>query len=259
MTDHKLHKTIGIIGGVGPYAGLDLKKKIFDNTITQGRDQDHLEVYLLSRPADIADRTAFLEGTIQENPAEGIFRTLKKLSLIGAHVMGIPCNTAHSPRIFNQVRQKIAEEHLDCELLNMIEETRSYLLSLYPGVKKVGLLGTQGTYQSGVYSEVFERDQRFSVITPESKEAKQNVHDAIYHPAFGIKAFSNPIRLDSIQLLVEEARKLAAAGAQVIIMGCTEIPLALNEQSFDLLPLIDPTNILARAMIQTAAADCLKA
>ena len=49
-------KTIGIVGGVGPYAGLDLMKKIFDNTEAR-HDQGHLDVLLVNSPRLIDDRT----------------------------------------------------------------------------------------------------------------------------------------------------------------------------------------------------------
>jgi aspartate racemase len=49
---------IGIVGGVGPLAGLDIFKKIIEETIAT-KDQDHIPVILSSQPQRIADRTAF--------------------------------------------------------------------------------------------------------------------------------------------------------------------------------------------------------
>ena len=54
-------KTIGVVGGVGPYAGLDLAKKIFDNTEAQ-HDQEHLDVLLVNSPRLINDRTAYFHN-----------------------------------------------------------------------------------------------------------------------------------------------------------------------------------------------------
>ena len=65
-------KTIGIVGGVGPYAGLDLAKKIFDNTEAQ-HDQEHLDVLLVNSPRLIDDRTAYIlavrDGKVATDPA----------------------------------------------------------------------------------------------------------------------------------------------------------------------------------------------
>ena len=68
----RARKIIGVVGGVGPFAGLDLNKKIFDNTRTI-REQDHLDVYLLSSSSRISDRTEYLldpDGV--ENPAAAV-------------------------------------------------------------------------------------------------------------------------------------------------------------------------------------------
>ena len=60
---------IGIVGGVGPYAGLDLMRKVFDNTLAHC-DQDHVDALLFSHSSKIVDRTEYLEGREQDNPAE---------------------------------------------------------------------------------------------------------------------------------------------------------------------------------------------
>ena len=89
---------IGIVGGAGPYAGLDLAQKILEQTIAE-KDQDYLPTLLISTPDKIEDRTRFLLGEITSNPAHSIFRNLCDLNTLGASVVGIPCNTAHAPAI----------------------------------------------------------------------------------------------------------------------------------------------------------------
>ena len=90
--------SIGVLGGVGPYAGLDLVQKIFNNT-RAARDQEHLPVTLLSFPGDIADRIDFLVHGTGKNPGVAIGCILIRLANGGATVLGIPCNTAHSSSI----------------------------------------------------------------------------------------------------------------------------------------------------------------
>ena len=87
-------RTIGIVGGLGPYAGYDLLRKIFRWT-KAGVDQEHLPVMLHSFPGWIPERPAFLLGEKQENPGEDLGGILAQLAATGARVMGIPCNTAH--------------------------------------------------------------------------------------------------------------------------------------------------------------------
>ena len=64
---------IGIVGGVGPYAGLDLMRKVFDQTLAGG-DQEHVDALLFSLPSGIADRTEYLEGRVEQNPPPGTGR-----------------------------------------------------------------------------------------------------------------------------------------------------------------------------------------
>jgi aspartate racemase len=96
-------KTIGIVGGVGSYAGLDLAKKIFNNTEAQ-HDQEHLDVLLVNSPRLIDDRTAYIlavrDGKVTSdpaNPGRGIVACIRKLAAAGAEVIGVPGNTAHAP------------------------------------------------------------------------------------------------------------------------------------------------------------------
>ena len=93
---------IGIVGGVGPYAGTDLLNKIFNNTLAS-TDQEHLDAMLLSMPSKIDDRTAYLMGEVKCNPGLAIANIILKLEKTGASVAGIPCNTAHAKTIFDTI------------------------------------------------------------------------------------------------------------------------------------------------------------
>jgi len=246
---------IGVVGGVGPFAGLDLNQKIFDNTRTH-REQDHLEVYLLSCSARIADRTEYLlHPDAAENPAEAIYQVIEKLSRIGATVVGVPCNTSHSPPIWNRVLERMEESGLRVDLLNMIEETRLHIRAAHPDVETVGLLATRGTYASRLYERHFERSGGLGVLVPGPDE-QETVHAAIYDPAYGIKNHPNPISRRAVESLSETARRLIDRGAQAVVMGCTEIPLALRRVQLPV-PRIDTTVILARALVARVAPELL--
>lgn len=247
-------KAVGIVGGVGPYAGLDLNQKIFAST-RAAREQDHLEVYLLSCSSLIEDRTEYLLAPqTHENPGGAIFEVVEKLNRIGASVIGIPCNTSHCAPIFDLVERRIAGARLPVTLLHMIRETASFVRGHYPEARRVGLLATRGTYHSGIYSDVFG-DAGVEVLVPPLPD-QQRVHAAIYDPEYGIKNHPNPIRKEAIAALSDAAGKLVASGAEAVIMGCTEIPLALRPVQIGV-PRIDTTLILARALIRHAAPDAL--
>lgn len=253
MSDEQM---IGIVGGVGPYAGLDLAQKIFDQTIA-GTDQEHLPVALLSVPGKIAERTEFILGNEPLNPANALAEVILKLEHLGASVVGIPCNTAHAPQIFNVIADELEKTDSTVRLLHMIEEVAGFLRRRHPRIETVGVLSTTGTKMAGVYPHYLEREG-LSVLQP--KEKLQNeIHAAIYDPGYGIKACSNPVTEKARDKLLGGVVSLQREEAQAIILGCTEIPLAINEKMAGETPLIDPTLVLARALIKSLAPDKLRA
>jgi len=246
---------IGIVGGVGPYAGLDLTKKVFDQTLA-GSDQEHVPVIMISRPGDIADRTEYLLGHVDANPGHAIARIIGTLEQSGATVIGIPCNTAHAPAIFNCIIDELEQAGSTVRVLHMIREAAIFLHDIHPSIHRVGVLSTIGAYQTGIYASTLATEG-FDVLQP-GEDRQQWVHDAVYHPDFGIKAQSNPVTAEARQRLIQATRELADAGAEAVILGCTEMPLAVTEHAVDGIAMIDPTLILARALIRDTAPQKLK-
>lgn len=245
---------IGIVGGMGPIAGIDLSKKIINQTIA-GKDQDHIAQVLFSAPERIGDRTEFLQGIIKENPANAIADIILSLESVGATIVGLPCNSAHAPAIFNVIIEKLKERQSEILLLHMIEEVGKFLKIQYPAIKKVGILGTSGTYQTRQYNQIEKFG--FEVLNVSETEIEK-VHQSIYHPVYGIKSVSDKISEKSSIILNAACNSLIEKGAEVIVLGCTELPLALPEKIFKNIPLIDATLILARALIKAADPKKLK-
>jgi aspartate racemase len=247
--------TLGIVGGMGPAAGVDLLQRIYRNT-RANRDQDHLSVVLISRSCGIQDRTEYLlQGG--SNPAYPIFGVVSELAAAGAQVIGIPCNTAHAPPIFSVLRQLISGDALDLVLIDMISSVRDFVVGLGGGQRRVGVLATTGTIRSAVYQSYFD-GTGIDVLLPD-EELQQRLHDAIVNRSYGVKAASYPVTETARQVIFDAARYLADRGkADQVILGCTEIPLAFagSEERFGTL-LVNPTEILARAMVAAAAPDKL--
>ena len=256
-------KTIGIVGGVGPYAGLDLTKKIFDNTKAR-HDQEHLDVLLINSPRLIDDRTNYIRAvrdgkvstdpaTDPANPGRGILACIRKLAAAGTEVVGVPCNTAHAPLIFDVVEREVAVQPPSIRLLHLVRETVAAVCEFLPQGGTIGLLATLGTYASGVYqTHVEEVDLcgRYRLLEPD-EEGKRRIRDAIYDTSYGIKAKPAPATFRAIDSLSAEVWRLNERGANTVIMGCTEIPLALDCCAFPF-PLIDPAVAFARALIHAA-------
>ena len=250
-----MEKIIGVVGGAGPFAGLDLLGKILDQTIAE-RDQDHLTVINLSQPNQLPDRTRYLLGETAVNPAHAIFNQLQQLERDGAAIAAIPCNTAHAPIIFDCVIEQLRAAGSQLKFLNMIVETVKHIQKQRPEKKRIGILSTTGTYKAGFYPHLLE-SVGFTAVTPDIHLQTEIIHPAIYDPQYGIKTLGKNANL-AREGLLEGINSLQKKGAETIILGCTEIPLAIPEQWIGDLLIIDPTRILARALIREVNPDKLK-
>ncbi|PHZ85501.1 aspartate/glutamate racemase family protein [Paremcibacter congregatus] len=242
------NKMIGIVGGVGSYAGLDLIRKIYDHTDARS-DQEHLPVSMLSVPHTIGDRTEYLLGVTDVNPGRSIAGVITTLVSQGAEVIGIPCNTAHASSIYDVILEMSPD---NCKIIHMIEEVAREIVSS-GAVSKIGLLGTTGTLSSDIYKDTLA-GYGIEVIYPSADIQSLFVHPAIYHHDYGIKVYSNPVITKARDDLFMAASYLSRKGAEAIILGCTEIPLALTEGAIDDVPLIDATTLLAKALIRESQA-----
>lgn len=247
---------IGIVGGLGPYAGTNLLNKIFDNTLASC-DQEHVDAALISLPSKITDRTEYLNGSVKENPAIAIAKALLKLQTTGATVAGITCNTAHAKPIYKVIMSELEKAKSPIKVLSMIDETISFVSENYSNISNIGVLSTTGTYKSKVYYDAL-KSKGYKAIVPPPEMQDKIIHPAIYHPQYGIKAISKPIQKQARDNLLQGVSYLKEKGAQSVILGCTEISLAITEQKINGLITIDPTTILARALIQATNPNKLK-
>jgi len=231
---------LGVVGGVGPAATVDFMDKVVRRT-KAARDQDHIKMVVEQNP-QIPDRTANLVGE-GEDPTIPLYATCKRLESEGADAIAIPCNTAHA---FVERIQR----HLDIPIINMLSETVDYIRRVHPGARRVGLLATLGTVQSGVYQEILEAAD-LSVVLPD-QPMQQRVMEAIYGEA-GVKAgFMEGSCRDHLAAAITE---VGAKGAEVAILGCTELPLIAPEAACDGLILLDPTEILALRCVSLAQGE----
>jgi aspartate racemase len=238
---------LGVIGGIGPYAGLDFVRNIFNNTIAL-RDQEHIGTLLVSCPAIIPDRTKYLLDEETVNPAAGLFEATKILYAGGARYAAVACNTAHSNRIFKPFCEMVHNTLPEMFIVNMLETCAKFVKENIPHIKKIGYLATPGTYKSRVYREYFTEADGFDLMEPES-QGKNHINDAIYSLEFGIKAHSNPVRVKACNILLYEGFRLLDHGAEALILGCTELPLAVDPSDFSV-PILDPGVLVARELIR---------
>lgn len=251
-------RVIGIVGGLGPYAGSDLLNKIMDNTLAIC-DQDHLPTILFSLPHVIGDRTAYILRETSVNPAHAIVKIILKHEQLGASVIGIPCITACSPEIFSKIMDELTCSGSKVRVLNAIDEVRKVICIRYSHIKTIGILCTNGTRKSGIYKNFIDPNaNNCNIVLPDNLLQSQ-LNDAIYDHAYGIKAFINPPTEKALTTFSRILSHLKYKGANVVVLGCTELPVAYKGYSVARnVSLIDPTVILARALINAAHPNKLK-
>lgn len=230
------YKTIGILGGMGPQATAFFLDLIVRNTAA-AKDQEHIPVVVYSLP-QVPHRTdAILRGG--RSPLPMLRHGAGVLARAGADVLIMPCVTAH------HFLPKLASA-IVIPFVNLIEETAAEIRARRPRVRRVGLLATSGTIESGLFHRAFESSGT-AVLIP-SKRNMGRLMAAIYGKR-GIKSGVTVGRPRETVLSV--AADLIRRGAQAIVAGCTEIPLVLEAGDLPV-PLIDPMRVGARVCIRRA-------
>ena len=220
---------LGIIGGMGPMASVYFTELITMMTDAR-KDQDHIETFVLSRPS-IPDRTAFALGRSDEDPVPMILESLQMLDNLGADVVAIPCVTAHC-------FQKRLEGQSRARILDAVDITCGELSRL--GVTKTGILATEGTIRCEIFDKALIA-RGIEPIVPDDATEKL-IMSVIYDD---IKQGLAPSKekTDSIVSFFREA------GAQKLILGCTELSL-LRKSGIKLEDTVDVLEVLAKESIK---------
>jgi aspartate racemase len=241
-------RTVGILGGMGPAAGADFVRLFVQACAQHMRgkgitvsDQAFPEHWLAQVP--VPDRSTALgplatQGFGGHQPLEPMLQAMGKLAALGATAVAVACNTAHA------WHGALQERFPQLEVLHVAREVARTLADA--GVREVGLLATQGTYRAGLYDEALRRvGVVCHVPTPEEQES-------LMHGIFqGVKVGNMALASDCFASV---AHTLATRyGLQTLILGCTEIPLALHAvPGMADISLVDPAALLAKALAQRA-------
>lgn len=225
---------LGVIGGLGPMASAYFCELVVN--MTQAHcDQDHLECVIFSCP-QIPDRTSFILGKSDKNPLPSIVEVGRKLKMLETDVIAIPCITAH-------YFHKEIEEEIGLPVINAIEETSKLLHD--GGVRRVGILATDGTIQTGIFQKQIEKYGMEAVIP--DKEIQAQVMSLIYDD---IKAKNIP-DMDKFQII---KNYMWEQGAEVTILGCTE--LSLVKKAYDIGDgFIDAMEVLAKISVESCGKE----
>ena len=216
------YRTIGVIGGMGPAATADFLSRLVAG-VNAASDTDHPRVLVDSNP-HVPDRNAAaLHGADSPGPALAAMGTA--LVAQGAQVLAMPCNAAHG----------WAHAITAAPFVSMIDAAVAEAMAHQP--RCIGVLGVGATLALDLYG----RASPVPVLAGDL---------AVVQPAVNaIKAGDRSHDVRSA--LAGEAARLAAAGADVVIAACTEVPLLLAQADVAV-PLIDSTAALARATLAAA-------
>lgn len=221
---------IGVLGGMGPLATVDFMRKMVQATPAT-RDQDHAPALISSIP-QIPDRTRAFQGK-GETPLPALLACAQRLEAAGAGVIVIPCNTAHL--WFDAIQAEIT-----IPMLHIVDAALK-MASTFSGITpRIGLLATEATIASGLYTH---RAHGAAVewLLPGASEIREWVTPGIAAVKAG--------RLDAGRaLLLQAALALQQRGAAALVLGCTEIPVVLDDANCPL-PTIDATAALAQGAV----------
>jgi aspartate racemase len=222
-------KRLGILGGMGPEAAIDLQMKILRLTPAT-TDSEHLPVVVWNVP-QIPDRTAAIFGSGQ-SPVHAMAQGIRGLEAMGAQRIVIACNTAH--HWFSDLQSITA-----IPMIHIADAVHVELSASAVPIDCVGLMATQGTVHSGFYADKLA-ELGVTLVLPKAS-SQQALASAIGLLKSGQHdAAANIVDQVAQELLSQEAKRL--------ILGCTELPLVAEKLSTHQL-CIDATVALAKAAV----------
>ncbi len=224
---------LGVLGGMGPLATADFLRKLVEST-PAAVDQEHIPI-LLYGDCTIPDRTASVIAG-GASPLPQLMAGIKFLNQARVRAICIPCNSAHL------WYEDIAAAST-APVLHIVRASAEQVLVKDPSIRNVGVLSTYGTHQMGIYRNTLA-GMGLNIISPTDDE-----FDSLVSP--GIALIKANHVSEARPLLEEAAAELVGRGASVIILGCTEIPIGMQEtcQANPNL-FVDSTEALALAVVE---------
>jgi aspartate racemase len=227
------NKRIGIVAGIGPSATVLYYQDIVEEYQKRKGDQHFPEMVIHS--LDFAEVNRYLERGEWEVLTDQLVGVIEGLQRAGCEFGLFACNALHL--VFDQVQQRVS--------LPMLSIIQSVLQEIKKQeVRKVGLIGTTFVMQYGLYLQPLEQ-AGIECLVPEEREQ-----------VWIMKAIKNdlqqhPVPKQTISRLVKDVMRLVGRGAEGVILGCTDLPIAITERNTPVL-LFDSTRIHVKAILDCA-------
>lgn len=228
-------RTVGVLGGMGPIATHDFFGKVLAASDAR-TDDDHLRLIIDNNPF-VPDRNAAADGGPSPGPV--LAAMARGLEAAGAELLAMPCNAAHAWA--DDIRAAVR-----IPFVHMIEETAVAVRAATPQARRVGVLAADAALKNRLYETALEA-AGYEALTLSVADQRAFM-DIIYRVKAGNVDAALRAEMRSC------AERLLAEGAEAIVAGCTEIPLALALGDITA-PLIESTTVLAQRVVVLARAD----
>ena len=198
---------IGILGGMGTQAGLDFCNKLA--VINRGKVDQKYPLFILYNKSNIPIRPENIKK--YHNVLKSLIKGCLLLQKNKCKFIVMPCNTAHY--WYNDLQKRIK-----IPILSMPKEVYLHTRKKCKKNSKIGILCTEATLKTGVYSKYFKKN--FELISPKRSLQKSSVNKAIKYVKMGkVREAEKSIRPAVKNLINLKCKK--------IILGCTELPVAI--------------------------------
>jgi aspartate racemase len=224
-------KRLGIFGGMGPAASAEFVSRLVAQTPATC-DQEHIPFVLWNNP-QIPDRSTSLRNN-DNRPLPFLLEGIQILKAARCDLIVIPCNTAHF-WYDDMVRLKVPIVHI-------VDSVADALRDAGVAAGTIGVMGTQATVELGLYQYKLNK-AGWTCIVPTKLEM-----DSLVQPAIDLVKAGDMIKSHAMLMTVVDS--LIARGATAVVLGCTEIPLAVREYQQDNIPLINSIDSLVKSAIK---------
>ena len=226
-----MHRVIGIIGGMGPEATVDLMRRVIAKTPASD-DQDHIHLIVESNPK-IPSRIAHLIDGTGSDPTPELIRIAVNLQRAGADALAIPCNTAHA--YAHSIRRAISIPLLDMVDLTVDQIAGSRRLA------RVGLLASSAVIATELYAKAFA-NHGIEVVYPAQQDEVMGLIKAVKRGETGSAPQAALARL-ALDL---------ANRADALLIGCSELSVISAGIA---VPYIDSLDVQAQAIVAFATSS----
>ena len=223
-------KRLGILGGMGPAASAEFINRLIQQT-PASCDQEHIPFVLWNEPRT-PDRSISMRAG-NDDPLPYLKKGILSLKSVGCDYIVIPCNSAHY--WYDEMNK------LGIPILHIVDSVVDELKCLDIDNQTIGVMGTQGTIEYGIYQNHLE-NQGWKCIVPDKAEMDYFVQPAI--------DFIKGGKIEEAHhLLVKVIDSLISRGAKAVVLGCTELPLAVRELEQNGIPLVNSIDSLVKKAI----------